>query len=126
MKIPEFDHNKLVRCILDEPWHNDCEIIVDYMPPFPNPDTKPTIQVKYNDGSEYPPHLRYSRGPKQGFFWDIYGEDMYSVELAIVAISQAPAPINCCPIEFKIPIRMGMKEPEGCDICGENPSEKTT
>lgn len=34
--------------------------------------------------------LRYSCGPRQGFFWDIYGDDFQTPELALLAISQAP------------------------------------
>lgn len=99
------DAGKLAEYLLDEPWHKRCEIIPDYMPPFPNKDTRPTVQVRYNDGTEYPPFLRYSKGPKQGFFWDIYGEDMHSVELAILALSKAPAPVNVGPIVFNLPLR---------------------
>jgi hypothetical protein len=92
----------LVELLLDQPWHARCEIITDYMPPFPGKDTRPTIQVRYNDGSEYPPFLRYSQGPLQGYFWDIYGEHMNSVELAILALARAPAPRYVGPITFKI------------------------
>lgn len=63
------------------------------------------MQVRYNDGTEYPPFLRYSCGPKQGFFWDIYGDDMHSVELAIIALSNAPYPRSVEPMVVKFPIR---------------------
>lgn len=96
------DCTKLVELLLDQPWHSRCEIIPDYMPPFPSADTRPTLQVRYNDGSEHPPFLRYSNGPKQGFFWDIYGEDLQTVSLAILALHQAPAPINVGPITFRL------------------------
>lgn len=94
------DGNALMDLLLDEPWHSRCEIIPEYMPPYPNPSTRPSLQVRYNDGSEYPPFLRYSNGPKQGFFWDIYGEDMKTIALAVLALSQAPAPRNVGPITF--------------------------
>jgi hypothetical protein len=94
------DGNALMDLLLDEPWHSRCEIIPDYMPPYPNSSTRPSFQVRYNDGSEYMPYLRYSLGPKQGFFWDIYGEDMKTYALAILALSQAPAPRNVGPITF--------------------------
>jgi len=106
MKISELsvDASKLVSLILDETWHEKCEIILDYMPKYPREETRPTVQIRYNDGSEYPPMLRYSRGPKQGFFWDMYGEDMQSVELAILALAQAPTPRYVGPITFTIPL----------------------
>ncbi len=34
------------------------------------------LVVKYHDGFEHARYLRYSRGPAQGFGWDIYGDDM--------------------------------------------------
>jgi hypothetical protein len=98
------DAGELLRILLDEPWHARCEIIPDYMPPFPGKDTRPTIQVRYNDGTEYPPFLRYSHGPKQGFFWDMYGDHMHTIELAVLALHQAPAPRNVNPITFTIPL----------------------
>jgi len=102
------DGCKLAELLLDEDWHVRCEIIPNYMPKYPRDDTRPSVQVRYNDGSEYPPMLRYSRGPKQGFFWDIYGDDMQTVELAIVALSKAPTPRYVGPITFTIPL--GPKE----------------
>jgi hypothetical protein len=36
--------------------------------------------------------LRYSQGPHQCHFWDVYGEDYQSPELALLALLQAPAP----------------------------------
>lgn len=106
MKVSEIpiDASKLASLLLDESWHENCEIIPDYMPKYPSKDTRPTVQVRFNDGSKYPPMLRYSKGPKQGFFWDIYGEDMQTVELAIVALSQAPTPRDVGPITFTIPL----------------------
>lgn len=106
MKICELpvDAVKLISLLLEERWHEKCEIIPDYMPEHPREETQPTVQIRYNDGSKYPPMLRYSRGPKQGFFWDIYGEDMQTVELAILALSQAPTPRNVGPITFTIPL----------------------
>ncbi len=103
MKI-EVDSEQLIKYLLNQPWHKKCEIIPDYMPPNPSEDTRPSVQIKYNDGSEYPPFLRYSHGPRQGYFWDIYGEDFHNVELAIIALSKAPAPIDVGPITFKIPL----------------------
>lgn len=100
-----FDH--LVTLLLDQPWHDRCEIIPDYMPPFPGKDTQPRMVVRFNDGTKYAPFLRFSHGPKQGFFWDAYGDDLQNVALAILAIHQAPAPVSVAPYEFKIAIGRG-------------------
>lgn len=114
---PLVDGAKLVEHLLDQQWHQRCEILPEYMPRFPSKDTRPTVQVRFNDGSEYPPFLRYSCGPKQGFFWDIYGDDMQSIELAVIALSQAPAPRNVGPITFTLPLRSNARltgaTPEG-------------
>ena len=101
----QLDSRRMVEFLADQPWHKKVEIIPDYMPPYPNEDTRPIVAVRYNDGTEYPPFLRYSAGPKQGFFWDIYGGDFHNVELALIAISQAPAPVNVNPITFRIPLK---------------------
>ena len=96
---------RLTALLLAQPWHERCEIIPNYIPPYPREDTRPSVRVRYNDGSEHPPFLRYSRGPRQGFFWDIYGEDMQSIELAVLALHQAPAPRDVGPITFTIPLK---------------------
>lgn len=101
----KLDAGKLARFLLDQPWHKQCEIIPDYMPPYPTDDTLPTVKIRYNDGTEYPPFLRYSKGPKQGFSWDCYGDDMQTIELAVIALSQAPAPVNVGPLVFEIPLK---------------------
>ena len=88
----QFRMEKLVNLLLSEHWMHECEIITAYMPPYPSPDTRPTCQVRcVNDGGTAW-FLRYSNGPLQGYFWDVYGEDMHSPELALVAISRSPAP----------------------------------
>ena len=83
----KINNEELIKLILDQQWHLNCEIISNYMPPYPDKDTKPTVVVRYKNS-----FLRYSAGPKQGFFWDCYGADMLTVELAIIALSQAPIP----------------------------------
>lgn len=90
--------------LLDQLWHKRCDIIPDYMPPFPQEYTRPTVQIRYNDGTDYPPFLRHSRGPRQGFEWDIYGDDFQNVELAVLALSQAPYPRPVGPLVFTIPV----------------------
>ena len=98
------DLRRLVGLLLDQAWHSECEIIPDYMPPFPRDDTRPKVVIRHNNGTEYPAFLRHSKGPKQGFSWDIYGDDMHDVELAIVALSQAPYPRSVAPLVFKLPV----------------------
>lgn len=88
----QFDVDRIVRLLLTQHWMHECQIVPDYMPPYPGKDTKPTCQVRfvYESGDET--FLRYSNGPLQGYFWDIYGDDMHSPEVALIAISQSPAP----------------------------------
>ena len=91
------DAGKLVDILLDQGWHQHCRIISDYRAPFANPDTKTQVVVRYNDGLtaiHTRRFLRYSKGPKQASFWDCYGDDFQSVELAIIALSRAPCPIR--------------------------------
>lgn len=106
MKNNEFgaavNAHELVKLMLDQRWHEECEIITDYMPPFPGPETRPKCVVRYAPLGAF---LRYSHGPRQGFFWDMYGDDMQSVELAVLALASAPAPRDCRPITFTIPLK---------------------
>ena len=62
-------------------WMNECEIL--------QKNDKLVVYCKKFDC-----HLRYSKGPKQGFFWDIYGDDFHSYELALVGLSKAPMPFT--------------------------------
>lgn len=68
-------------------WRAYAEIIPNYMPPYPREDTRPSCVVKCGEA-----FLRHSAGPKQGFFWDIYGDDFIKPELALVALLHAPTP----------------------------------
>jgi hypothetical protein len=94
---------KLLNLLLDtriNPWLAECEIIPDYLPPYATEDIKPSVAIRYNGfETDHPPCLRYSKGPSQGFYWDLCGEDFLTIELAILALSKAPAPRGCCPIE---------------------------
>lgn len=101
MKILNFDAAKLVKYLLDQKWHSECEIIPNYMPPRPSKDTKPKVVVMFPNQYENV-FLRYSCGPAQGFFWDTYGDDMQSVELAILALSKAPVPLNFRKLESHV------------------------
>jgi hypothetical protein len=102
------DLDKLIGHLLGQPWQKSCVIIQDYM--HPTETTRPRCVVRFSCPEwKYPSFLRY--GPKQGFFWDVYGDDLQSPELAILAIHQAPAPRNVSPIEISIPV----EELMGCD-----------
>lgn len=71
----------------DRNWRMFAEIIPDYMPPYPRPDTRPTCVVKM--GGSF---LRYSHGPVQGYFWDVYGDNFDKPEWALLALLHAPVP----------------------------------
>ena len=85
------DIERLKGYLLNQYWHRFAEIVPDYMPPYPTKDTKPAIVVRFN-GFNRPLFLRWSRGPLQGFFWDVYGDNFDNEELALIALSQAPCP----------------------------------
>lgn len=68
-------------------WRQHAEILVDYVPPFRVNDADPKCVVRYGNS-----FLRYSRGPGQGHFWDMYGEDYLTPSLALMALLQAPVP----------------------------------
>jgi hypothetical protein len=101
MNIPKFNSTELIKLLLNQRWHSECQIIHDYMPPHPGKNTRPTVVVMYPNVYENT-FLRYSCGPDQGFFWDVYGDDMLSVEIAIVALSKAPIPLNYRRAEYPI------------------------
>jgi len=88
-----FTVDALIRVMLENcgpgmrSWRTEAEIIPDYMPPFPRDDTRPTCVVRL--GNLF---LRHFLGPRHGFGWDIYGDDMQSPELALVALASAPPP----------------------------------
>jgi hypothetical protein len=89
----------LVNVLLNQRWHKGCLFVADYLVPKHEPGEPPRIRVKY---VPYEAYLRYSQGPQQGFFWDVYGDDMLTLELAILALHQAPAPIDVRPLTFNM------------------------
>lgn len=102
----------LLNLLLTEDWHQHAEIIPNYVAPFARSTDRERVVVRVGIGSSNPNHeaesysyLRYSAGPKQGFFWDIYGDDMQTVELAVLALSQAPHPTYCGPLVFRFSTR---------------------
>lgn len=71
-------------------WRVDAEIVPDWLPNraiSPNHTHHTKVVVRYRD--EY---LRHSHGPKQGFIWDCYPDDMKTVGLAFRALLEAPTP----------------------------------
>lgn len=83
---------KLVNAMFEQHWMHECKIIPDYMPPFHGNDTRPKCVVAFTDADGGVSYLRHSNGPRQGFSWDIYGDDFIYPELAIVAIAAAIPP----------------------------------
>ena len=67
-------------------WREECEIIEGCTSSRPNPNT---VMVRHKSTNRF---LRYSCGPKQGHFWDVYGDDYQERALAELAISQADRP----------------------------------
>lgn len=97
----------LLETLLDigrNPWRRHVEIIPAYMPPNPLADTRPSCVVRYTGGEEIA-FLRYSKGPKQGHFWDMYGEDYMHPHLALIALLEAPPP----PPRFSVTFRLAPK-----------------
>lgn len=68
-------------------WRKQAEIIAGWMPQHTRPDTTPKVVVRFEDS-----FLRFSHGPAQGYFWDIYGDDFIRPSLALIALLQAPVP----------------------------------
>lgn len=68
-------------------WRKHAEIVPKHMPRFPDAETHPRCVVRLGDS-----FLRYSEGPRQGVFWDMYGDDFLTPELALIALLQAPVP----------------------------------
>ncbi|MGH2607546.1 MAG: hypothetical protein ACRDHF_00535 [Tepidiformaceae bacterium] len=76
---------KLESALLHE--HREVEIIQDYLPPYPRSDTRPIVAIRHKPCGNF---LRYSRGPRTGTFWDVYGDDFLTRELALVEVAKAP------------------------------------
>lgn len=68
-------------------WRKRAEILPAYMPPYPSADTRPKCVVRLGQS-----FLRYSCGPRQGYLWDCYGDDLLTPEDALYALLQAPVP----------------------------------
>jgi len=98
--LEAFSGSTLARALLNErerPWLDGVEIIEHYLPRNPSKDTKPACVVRYSfvderDGESDCCFLRHSAGPRQGVFWDVYGDDFLYPELALLALVSAQAP----------------------------------
>jgi hypothetical protein len=87
----------------EKSWINECIIIPGYMPPNPSEDTRSSVVVKMiRKGLGNALFLRHSKGPLQGYFWDMYGSDMHSPELALYALLNSPQPPVCIQCELRI------------------------
>jgi hypothetical protein len=87
-----FTVERLLAALLDDrpngrdQWRKHLTIEPKYVPERA-PKTLPIVAVRFENW-----FLRYSKGPAQGFFWDIYGDDFQTTELAFMAVLQAPIP----------------------------------
>lgn len=75
-----------------DPWKRLVEIVPDYVAPFDKENKKKCVVLIRHDYDNDVSFLRYSKGPAQGFFWDMYGDDFIVPELALLAIMSAPVP----------------------------------
>lgn len=85
-----FSIERLVDCLIgysnsspENIWIKDCEILLD---------KRNYVVIKHEPENNSTSYLRYSKGPRQGYFWDCYGEDFINFELALIALSRAPIP----------------------------------
>lgn len=94
-----FTVERLISTLLDtthgnrNKWWSLCEIVPAYKAPFAKEDDRPKCVVRCKAKDEQYYHfLRYSCGPGQGHFWDMYGDDYLYPELALLALVEAPIP----------------------------------
>lgn len=95
-----FDVHNLVGLLLRCKWHRECEITVVKR------DGRPYECFVYWHDPDKPERrlgLRHSAGPSQGFFWDMYGDDMQSPELALIGLSKAMHPAHYTTTNREIP-----------------------
>lgn len=74
----------------------DVFILLDYMPPYPLKDTEPQKVVVWSRSCN-----AFIRDFKAGPIWDVYGDDLETVERAEALIDLAPEPQKPYK-EFKI------------------------
>lgn len=83
-------------------WRKEVQFVEDYLPPFSGENHRPMKVVIYYP--KFDSFLRYSRGPKQGYFWDVYGDDFMTVGLALLALRETNKPVGKPYLEFVLPI----------------------
>lgn len=86
-----FNLDRLIDQLLRYKWQHECQIIPNYMPPFPQRDARPKCVVGWHGVSNLY-YLRHSLGPGTGTFWDNYGDDFLFPELALIELSKACPP----------------------------------
>jgi hypothetical protein len=87
-----FSIERLIELLLDTTdfrcaWRSKVEIIANYLPPHADAKTAPRCVVRLGES-----FLRHSKGPSQGYGWDIYGDDFLYPELALLALYNAEPP----------------------------------
>lgn len=78
-------------------WFSEIEIIKDYLPPNPlqkGPREPKRTVIRHVPSRSF---LRHSCGPRQGHFWDCYGDDYLDENLALLSVMQAPPPPRAAP-----------------------------
>lgn len=93
--IENIDLRKLVNQLLTQHWQHECLIELTN-PRFGNLQPKLTISWAA-PGATDRSYLRHSRGPGTGTFWDVYGDDFHTPELALIQLSKAypPPRVDC-------------------------------
>lgn len=93
--LKEVSMDQLVRQLTeDKPWLKDVDLVYEERRDYGN-----VLVIRYK-GRESTVYLRHSKGPRQGFGWDVYGDNMLNPALALLAIIDAPPPVNWRRVEF--------------------------
>jgi hypothetical protein len=93
-----FTVERLLRAMLDDMsggidvWRQNATIMTDWMPPFPTEKTRPLRCVVVYIDSNGSSYLNHSKGPRQGYYWDIGPDEMMRPEIALLALLRAPIP----------------------------------
>lgn len=88
---------------------HDLAIILDYMPRYPRPETKPQAVVIYSRGSDvFLRHFDTLDNPAPTYRWDVYGDDFVSLEAAQRALITAPEP-RPASVRFEFPLNKGLE-----------------
>lgn len=90
----KFDLGRLVSNLLIHEWQRHCVISKTKLTGrgFGTIPLKLVVSYTSNDGVVK--YLRHNKGPLPWYFWDTYGDDFLSPEVALIAISKSPPPPN--------------------------------